>query len=1035
MPGLSRPPSGVVLEFEAERGNEESPPRPRAFWREEWLRGSGGNGGVGKDCSILELPSRGHRMVIAGDDSPPNAAGESARARRVFTTRRGCCFCRRDGPSSRDKCRCRGHNSSCKGLRPGRCCSNNSLFRDSRVGTACCGGNSSDPDARAGSPSSISRCRGLSGGRAAEQSLQEGERGGEQRTSRTSRTSSCGKDKSSGSSEGVSVVVFVVLAAVAVAAFAVGTLLGPPRRQPLQHPPPPPPPSSSPSEYAPLRPSHQVYEQNLPGSLHAKRRGAGQMDDAGYAKRAPLAAAGGDGESRANASAEPGGRRQAVGVGAIRAAATGASARGGHSRAVSPSHGEEEALPEGVPVTAEADVNGCERGCGKPSVSSRLIGASGIRNTPSISCCTSREAAATVGEGLGKEHTSFVSVGVESGSGSAPATPVVVPSPGGVVNSAGSSGVEAGSSEADPSRRSSSSPPSPGAGAAARAEAASERRRLRRQMRGHAATAGKSRTANGATPAAFALTLGLAERSLAGFSTNGEDEKAERVTARRAEMSKSAARSACKSLAWGKAAIVAGADPHEDDGVCDTDAVWKDMMEGLGSSALSSAKNDSPRGGYDQAADQAAVCGGEAAGCAMPGSSALGLDAADDPQAGHGAECSFHGYAELVGLSSSTVTAMTEAKTLRRQGSAGGAPRDSDSRANGGQGHSSPPLAPRCRALVLSGNDVQASWAGRYVPVKAVDAAGDARRLPEAQASSIQHTQSQTSYYYCRVPSLSSGSSKSEEDPAPPALLPPSLRDVVGKDKRPRESAVANRPKTVVAAAGGKSLAPPTPTETISGKEDGAPLMATPDTSGTAAAATVASSRPVLPPASTTGTAASPGNDLGLPDVTDGGALCLYWADVGGEGRWVLDDDLRLANGVLGVTKSPAPAAADLAFPNRRHHPRAPPVVPEGIDSAATSSREARKVDGIAVCGGAGQGNGCRQYGGLSAVEDGRLLEAASRVEEGGEGAAVGRSEADGEAGRAPLACREGQPTWLLDSPRRQDWVEANLFLVCEKRI
>lgn len=43
------------------------------------------------------------------------------------------------------------------------------------------------------------------------------------------------------------------------------------------------------------------------------------------------------------------------------------------------------------------------------------------------------------------------------------------------------------------------------------------------------------------------------------------------------------------------------------------------------------------------------------------------------------------------------------------------------------------------------------------------------------------------------------------------------------------------------------------------------------------------------------------------------GGLCLYWADVGG-GRWVLDDDTSVSNGVFGVTTGPSPAAAHFSF-------------------------------------------------------------------------------------------------------------------------
>lgn len=1061
--GLSSPPFGVVLGCD-EEGQGESPPHPRAFWREEWLGGSGGGAGGGAGCSTPGCPRRGHPARAASDDSS-NAAYEREPESRVGMTRRGCCCCYRSGSSSRDECCSRGGGSSSggKGLRPHRCCSNKSLFRDARVKKACCcGGNSGDAHAQADWSSSATRCRGLSGTEA-EQSRHEGEGGREQRVGTFGNSGgdnsnvSCGESKNSGSGEGVSVVGFVVLAAMAVAAFAAGTLVGPPRRQ-QQQAPPPPPPSASPPEYAPLLPSHQVYEPTLQESLRAKRRGPGRTAAVSNVKQAPPAAAGSEGGSRTHAAAEAGGREPA-GVNEIEAAATTAAARADHSTSTGASGSEGEVMPEDVP---SAVVNGCEQNCGEPEVSDRLVGAPGSETAPSTCCCAPRAAAAAVvGEKPGqRQHHPSVSVGVESGSGSAPGTAVGVSSHGGVIDGAASGGHEADSTEANPPSRSSSPSSSSGAGAAATTGASSEGRRLRRRrVGGTEATTEGTRPAVGATPAAFAQTLGRAERSLAGLSSSGSDENAERATARRAAMSRSAARSACKSLAWGKAALVAGAGPQDDDGACDTDSARKDLKGGLGVDDAPSAtrKDDRPGGRYGQAAERTTMFSVEAAAAAaagtLPGSSSRGLDAADGAllmsakESGHDAMCSL--VAGYVGLGSSLVTSSSatttaEAKTLRRQAAAGGASASFHSRADSGHGRSSPPSGPRCRGLVLSGKDIQPSWAGRYVPVRAVNGGGDARQVPKAEAPFTQRLQAQTPYYYCLVPSLASGSSafavseggdrvpgeeagKQGEDPPPPPLP---LRDFLGKDERPREGAVADRSEILPAAAGRGSPTRPTVTE---GK--GSPMTAA--TSGTATVATAANPRPVLPPASTAGTAAEPGNDLGLPAVTDGGVMCLYWTDVGGGGRWVLDDDLRLSNGVLGVTKGgPAPAAADLAFPNQRHHPRPRPDVGEGVDSAAaasTSSREASGVEDILRNGGAcGQGEGGCGHGGASAVEDGRHLEGASGVEEGVGGAVAG-SETGGAGSRAPRVWREGQPTWLLDSLRLQDWVEAkNVFVVCE---
>ncbi|CAM9754052.1 unnamed protein product, partial [Ectocarpus sp. 8 AP-2014] len=68
---------------------------------------------------------------------------------------------------------------------------------------------------------------------------------------------------------GVSAAGFALLVSVTVAAFAVGSWVGPPHRQcppPAPPPPPPPPPPSRPPEgctTAPPLPSHEEYEPTL----------------------------------------------------------------------------------------------------------------------------------------------------------------------------------------------------------------------------------------------------------------------------------------------------------------------------------------------------------------------------------------------------------------------------------------------------------------------------------------------------------------------------------------------------------------------------------------------------------------------------------------------------------------------------------------------------------------------------------------------------------------------------------------------------
>ncbi|CAM9403788.1 unnamed protein product, partial [Laminaria digitata] len=70
-----------------------------------------------------------------------------------------------------------------------------------------------------------------------------------------------------------------------------------------------------------------------------------------------------------------------------------------------------------------------------------------------------------------------------------------------------------------------------------------------------------------------------------------------------------------------------------------------------------------------------------------------------------------------------------------------------------------------------------------------------------------------------------------------------------------------------------------------------------------------AAARPSLPPP----TSGDQQKELGETGAEGDVTLCLYWADASG-GRWVLDDDLSLSNGVLGMTKDAVPASPYLAF-------------------------------------------------------------------------------------------------------------------------
>eukprot|EP00752_Nemacystus_decipiens_P003515 g3243.t1 len=1058
--GLGSPPAGVILTF-GEKGageDEDSPPRPRAFWREEWLRECGGGGGGGAGCSVPECP-RNDSSTTPDERAPGDAVGLTHRV----------CRCR-SGSSFRDGCCCCCHGgsivkgSSCDtGLRPHRCCNNQSPPRDAQVKNGSFGGRSGNgADGRLADPSSsVARDRGL-GATEAEQGRREGGENERQRhqhsgtfgttTHNEHTVLNCGEASNGISSKVASGVGFVVLAAIAVAAFAAGTLVGPPRRQPW----PTQLPSASPSDFAQSLPPHQKCEPAVGESSRAKERGPERAAGVSRIERAQPDAEEGEGRSRTNAVAGADGGN--VGdVSKIEAGATAASARVGGST-MGTAGVEDQAVPDGVPVAVEP-----EAGCGEPLISGSLDVAPGGKTVPSTWCFNPPAVIAADEEELGRQRPSSVISGVETGSRSAPGIAALSSPPVGDVASAGSSRHEAGSSESKPSSRSTSlfSYPGVGAGAAAaspgaNAGASSEGKRPLRLRA--AVTETIARLSAGATPAAFAQTLGRAERRLASFSASGGDEDAERTIARRAAMSKSAARSACESLAWGRAALVAGADrgPQDDSGVCNKIDWVGENFEGVpGVDELPSTGNEGQQGGGRwRAAERTAV--DAAAADTPPGSVIVGQGTAKDEDkdallmiaedTGHDEVCPLASYVGLGPSPSSSPSSTIATEASKTRGAAGGASRDFPSRADGvgdAQFEGSPPVSPPCRGLFLSGSDVQTSWAGRYLPAKPEGRGGDdGRQLPEVGGSSTQLVLPQPPIYYCLVSASSSADLAEggkrvlgEEATSPPL---PQL-DVLASGELSAEGAAADRAEPLSTAAGGEKPSTLSTMAEITPEDEKLGPPETPPTPGTATVQTTAPPTPTLPAASTTGgasasaasaaaaaaAAAAAGNDLGLQEVADGGVLCLYWTDVKGGGRWVLDNDLKISNGVLGVTKGPVPAAADVAFPSRWRDPRSSRAgAGDGVRAAAASGHGASEVKDVLRGGGAG----------LVKDESACLLDAAASGGETGFEGTVDDGETGGAGGRASRVWAERrQLTWLLDSPRLQDWVEANnVFVECE---
>ncbi|CAM9293118.1 unnamed protein product, partial [Scytosiphon promiscuus] len=484
-------------------------------------------------------------------------------------------------------------------------------------------------------------------------------------------------------------------------------------------------------------------------------------------------------------------------------------------------------------------------------------------------------------------------------------------------------------------------------------------------------------TAFGSSPAAFARTLGSAESSLAFLSGSGHDEQASRATALRAAMSEDAARSACRSLAWSKAGPALGGDRGGYGGECDTDAAWEGVQ---GSGFPGAASSPSPVGGEEGSSSGGwfgrTAAGRHPEGSAAAASAAAAADVPGVSAPGGRTPDSAHGDVGLDGKTSrdgdpggrpSTLPSSVAAKAsttieqshreaeregLLRSGGGGGNSSSCSSGSHVGAGIGSGcqrARPPRCRELVLSGKDVHASWAGRYV---LVDAGGDSedddhnqhdsnaadREASEDQGCCTPHVQAP---YYCLDASLAPDAnaaaavaggwaclSREEkwEERGEEARTCPRLTVFGDEDQCPAgPGALSGRRSGGVLTAAEGEVVPNTATAVVR-PELGLPKI----TSNAAASAAVSAAeddvRPFFPgapavtAAATATTSASaaayePRDELGLSEAWEDGLPCLYWADLGDNGgRWVLDDDLILSNGVLAVTKDPVPAAADLAF-------------------------------------------------------------------------------------------------------------------------
>lgn len=696
---------------------------------------------------------------------------------------------------------------------------------------------------------------------------------------------------------GVSATGFALLVSVTVAAFAVGSWVGPPHRQCPPPPTPTPPPPPEGYATAPPLPSHQEYEPTLQEMMRVKRERAAAMKEVGHAQ--PAAAGGGESDAGRHV-AGAGVQEKRTADGAEGAELDTASDSVAVAVAVAgPNTGE-------IPGSSDACGEGCRAGLimgGGDSVASP-----GGRGRPSVATAATQVEGGDSPVVVGAAEGSRPEAGTAAPTVSTPVSPPEMKED----RSSGSGSRKAASTTAqqDPpplppfkisSRRFSSSRTS-------RDESTTKRRRRRRSGAADI----------GVTPAAFARTLGSAERSLAGFHGSGDDEQVAR-----AAMSRSAARAACETMVWSESGGLAGsgrgrrvAGEDDDDG-CNTDAVWRDSRR----EAVIGAPSSSAAGGSTRGGD-----GDDAGGGVKDGA---------DTAAGGGASTRRRGAADFASVSRGQETEQRDAERL--------------------------PAG--CSGLLLSGNDIQASWAGRYVLVddEDDDERDDGRH---AFGSRAPHY-----YYYCME-------------------TPPSPRDAVAEGDGQVSSPDGSGDR-------GDELLP---------RRQGSPG---------------GEGRPALQGVSSTG-------ELGLPEVADGGTLCLYWSGADG-GRWVLDDDLRLSNGVLGMTEDPAPPEADLAFLNQRHRGRLPQagVADDGEGGAGDGDRERATRSGFVSEGEMDAGDA-----GFVEREGGFAGEGGVSIGSGG----VGEPKKGVAGGRAPESSMEAaHRAWLLDSPRLQGWVEADdVVVVCE---
>lgn len=1076
--GLGSPPSGVLL-FHEER-DDYSPPRPRAFWREKWHRECSCGGGRGENCGTLQC----RRRALSESDRGVGGGGVTHQC-----LGKDCPSSDARGSPSVAAALCEGgrvRHAAVEGAQERRvgvthyrrCCGNSSAFRDRR-GVASDISNREDIINREENSSVVAAQPDLLTSASSSGGVRESEleRDIPRKDSQEERPE-CARDGNGGDTSrdrgGVSAAGLSLLAVVAIAAFATGTMVGPPhRRHPAPAPPPPLPPLASPVETSSPLPSPSTYEPTLQEMARAKAKkrkekkktkspaattdadeieqtqtiampeGSGvvgrdrdcpESSETGAttatgARASTVIASGkgdlvGDTQQQRNGSGAANGivvgqlvpeceGDDGVGLDGVAAAAATADP-GGNISHFPHCRGQQEAkveavgggmdrqeTTEGAPFTVAGDGgNGEGRSVSQAAATESSSAASNIRSRGRLS-----------------SSRTVRSVRVK------PSMPLTLPSDASQSSSSASGNTAATSSAAIAA-------PGPATGGTPITNEKTRRGRRRQP--------GRSPAFFGSTPAAFARTLGSAESILALFSDSGNDEQAGRATAIRAAMSEKAARSACKTLAWSKAGSAAmGGGRRGNNGDCDTDAAWKGFQGGgvLGAAPLLSAEE--------------------------------GVSSGHGNAAGREAELAADTAPEAASTIEETRPEVEEESLPKRSDSGGSGNGRSKSSCVG----ASPAAVPRCRELVLSGKDVHASWAGRYTLAKADsenednDHKCDVMDPPASEADDVSPTPHVKAPCYCRDTSLPAAPNAAAGVARDQACLSRE-EEIDRREEGPRtcpRHALFSDEERCPAGAGAIS-------EHRSEKVLAAAVVrpdpgfleatATSAAATTAAAETDAGNWPLFPgaPATETAVSATPyppeADSLGLSEAAEGGVLCFYWADLGNNGgRWVLDDDLSLSNGVLAVTKGPAPAAADLAFVNRercRQGSRTWGSEMEGDRSNASggcSGRGDTVVEAERNCARDGvdanwMGDGDRGEGVALSRRRGGAVDGLADEAGGTGGDGVDNDESGGAAAvdrpvsslsirrSAVVSEAEVHPTWLLDSPRVQGWVETDEMVV-----